>query len=152
MRQLSEGNIIATLIVCCENGKLTEEATKSLNRIEEDYFFYDENKQIISGIKKLAADGELIDTMSISSTASKLGDKTYSDINAYLAGHLVDCECTPCFLDTYINRLIYEIKAQEVKELCQNMIVACEEGIASNNDIIDFNSALKKHIKQVKQY
>lgn len=152
MRQITEGNVVATLVSCSSTGKLEDNAIKSLERVEDEYFFYDENKAIVRSIKKLVKDGELIDVASISSTASKLSDKSINDISAHVTMSLVDYEAMSWFLDTYINRLIYEIKASEVKKLCEKMIEACDAGMASNNDISDFNEALEDHIKEVKQF
>ena len=152
MRQLQEGHILATLLVCCEKGMLTDDAKSSLNRVESDYFFYDENKAIIKGFKKLVSDRELIDVASLSTASAKQSEFTAQTIQAHIAVVLVDSESNPWFLDTYINRLIYSIKANEVKELCKSMIESCEAGIASNNDIADFNDALSSHLKAIKQF
>lgn len=152
MRQLQEGHILATLLVCCKKGLLTDEAKASLNRVEDDYFFYDENKAIIKGFKKLVSDRELIDVASLSTASAKQSEFTFQTIQAHIAVVLVDSESNPWFLDTYINRLIYSIKADEVKALCEKMITACDVGIASNNDISDFNDALSSHLKSIKQF
>ncbi|MDB4261423.1 hypothetical protein N9878_01010 [bacterium] len=152
MRQLQEGHILATLLVCCERGLLTDDAKASLNRVEDDYFFYDENKAITKGFKKLVSDRELIDVASLSTASAKQSEFTAQAIQAHIAVVLVHSESNPWLLDTYINRLIYSIKADEVKKTCEKMIVACDVGIASNNDISDFNNALSSHLKAIKQF
>ena len=152
MRQLQEYNIIASMLVSCEKGALTESAINSLKRIDSDYLFYDEHRAIIEAFKILLDLGELIDIASLATTASRACDFTHKDIEARLTVILCDGESNPWFLDTYINRLIYSIKADEVKKLCESMIETCNSGIASNNDISDFNEALKDHIDAVKQF